>query len=124
MLRRTGSQRRGQRAAYVAANRLSGTTDMIEWQDLVEQRDRYTVVDVRTASEWAAATSPALCIFRTCSCASDWRNCPRTKNWWSTARWPTGYVMERVLKQHGFHVKNLSGGWTTYEAATEPQSNL
>ena len=29
-----------------------------------------------------------------------------------------GYVAQRILAQHGFHVANLSGGYTSWEAAT------
>lgn len=32
--------------------------------------------------------------------------------------------MERVLKQHGYRVANMTGGFTTYQIATEQQGNL
>ena len=34
------------------------------------------------------------------------------------------YVMERMLRQKGYRVANLSGGYMTYIVATERQSNL
>jgi rhodanese-related sulfurtransferase len=35
-----------------------------------------------------------------------------------------GYMAERILRENGFdHVCNLTGGWKTWKAATDPQEN-
>jgi len=112
-------------AGYVAANRLRGTTDMIEWQDLAEHRDRYTVVDVRTVPEWAAGHMDGAVHIPNEDLRGRMGELPKDKPlvvYCKVGR--RAYVMERVLKQNGYDVKNLSGGWAIYEAATEPQSNL
>jgi NADPH-dependent 2,4-dienoyl-CoA reductase/sulfur reductase-like enzyme/peroxiredoxin family protein/rhodanese-related sulfurtransferase/TusA-related sulfurtransferase len=112
-------------AGYVAGNRLRGSTDMIEWQDLAEHRERYTVVDVRTVPEWTAGHIKDALHIPNVELRGRLAELPKDKElvvYCKVGR--RGYVMERVLKQHGYNVRNLSGGWTTYEAATEPQSNF
>ncbi len=112
-------------AGYVAANRLRGTTDMIEWHDLAEERERYTVVDVRTVPEWTVGHMPDAVHIPNAEMRDRMSELPKDKAlvvYCQVGR--RAYVMERLLKQHGYNVKNLSGGWATYAAATEPQSNF
>ena len=112
-------------AGYVAANRLRGTTEMIEWHDLAEQRERFTVVDVRMPPEWTAGHMEGAVHIPNVRMRERLGELPKDKElvvYCKVGR--RAYVMERLLKQHGYNVKNLSGGWTIYEAATEPQSNF
>jgi rhodanese-related sulfurtransferase len=37
--------------------------------------------------------------------------------------WLRAYIACRILKQYGFEVRNLSGGYKTYEIATGKQAN-
>jgi len=112
-------------AGYVAANRLRGSTDMVEWQEVAEHRDKYTVVDVRTVPEWTVSHMAGALHIPNSEMRSRLAELPKDKDlvvYCQVGR--RAYVMERLLKQHGYKVKNLSGGWTTYAVATEPQSNF
>ncbi|MHB0857428.1 MAG: FAD-dependent oxidoreductase [Anaerolineae bacterium] len=112
-------------AGYVAANHLRGDTRLVEWSDLAgRDPDRHAVLDVRTDIEWDLGHIEGALHIPNTDLRARLDELDRNKEW--TVYCKVGrraYVMERMLRQQGFQVNNLSGGWDTYHAATEAQSS-
>ncbi len=118
-------------AGYVAANRLRGDTELVEWprvRELVEDGmgdGAYGILDVRTDPEWTLGHIPGAMHITNSELRSRLDELDRDKAWIVYCKvGRRAYVMERMLRQHGLRVLNLSGGWDVYAVATEPQSNL
>ncbi|MHB1294729.1 MAG: FAD-dependent oxidoreductase [Anaerolineae bacterium] len=112
-------------AGYVAANRLRGDTHLIAWSDLAKRDpEKHGVLDVRTDVEWDLGHIEGAVHIPNAELRSRMGELDPNKEW--TVYCKVGrraYVMERMLRQHGFQVSNLSGGWDTYSTATERQSS-
>lgn len=113
-------------AGYVASNRLRGDSDMVEWRDLANLDDeKYGILDVRTQAEWDLGHIAGAVHIPNTQLRARLGELSKDKQWivyCGVGR--RAYVMERMLKQRGYRVANLSGGWTTYQVATEKQSNF
>ena len=107
-------------AGYVAGNTLEGTHPIVHWHEVQTlDRDVVQLLDVRTPAEVAQGSIPGA------------RNLPldvlrEHLGELDPAR-PVvvfcqvglrGYLATRILMQHGFAVRNLTGGWRTWSAAT------
>lgn len=112
-------------AGFVAGNRLRGETQLVEWQDLAKlDPEKYGVLDVRTDPEWSLGHIPGAIHITNTELRSRLDELDHNKTWIVYCKvGRRAYVMERMLRQRGFMVANLSGGWTTYEVATEPQAS-
>ncbi|MHB1357445.1 MAG: FAD-dependent oxidoreductase [Anaerolineae bacterium] len=112
-------------AGFVASNRLRGETNLIDWQELAKlDPAEYGVLDVRTDPEWSLGHIPGAIHITNTELRSRLNELDQRKTWIIYCRvGRRAYVMERMLRQRGFKVINLTGGWTTYEVATEPQSS-
>lgn len=112
-------------AGYVAGNRLRGDTQYIEWRDIAAlDLEKTGILDVRTEPEWSLGHIPGAVHIPNDDLRQRLDDLPRDKEWilyCSIGR--RAYGAERVLRQHGYHVKNLSGGYQTWQVAIEPQSN-
>lgn len=107
-------------AGYVAGNTLEGSHPVIAWHTVRElDRDVVQLIDVRTAAEVAQGSIPGA------------RHLPLDTlrdhlNELDTSREVVvfcqvglrGYLACRILMQHGFMVRNLTGGYRTWLAAT------
>jgi rhodanese-related sulfurtransferase len=113
-------------AGYVAANRLRGDSTLVEWSDIATlDPQRYGILDVRTQPEWDAGHIPGAVHIPNTELRQRLSELSKDREWivyCGVGR--RAYVMERMLRQHGYHVANLSGGWTTYRVATQQQSSL
>lgn len=113
-------------AGYVASNRLRGDTDLIQWHE-IEDLDPETqgVLDVRTDVERSLGYIPGSAHIPQTELRERLDELSRDKEWIVyCAVGQRAYVVERILKQNGYRVKNLTGGWEIYSIATEEQSNL
>lgn len=112
-------------AGYVASNRLRGDSDMVEWRDLANlDAEKYGILDVRTQAEWDMGHIAGAVHIPNTQLRARLGEVSKDKQWivyCGVGR--RAYVMERMLKQRGYRVANLSGGWTTYQVAAEKQSN-
>jgi len=112
-------------AGFVASNRLRGDSETVEWRDIQNlDPSKDGILDVRTKPEWDAGHIPGAIHIPNTQLRRRLGELDKTRRWvvyCGVGR--RAYVMERMLRQEGFHVANLSGGWTTYSAATEPQGN-
>ena len=113
-------------AGYVASNRLRGDSDLIGWQDLAAlDREKVGILDVRTPGEWRAGHIPGAVHIPNYGLRERLDELDPDKEWivyCGVGR--RAYVMERMLKQHSYRVRNLTGGWTTYKTAVGEQGNL
>jgi NADPH-dependent 2,4-dienoyl-CoA reductase/sulfur reductase-like enzyme/peroxiredoxin family protein/rhodanese-related sulfurtransferase/TusA-related sulfurtransferase len=115
-------------AGYVAANRLRGDTELVEWsrvQELVAgdmEGGAYGILDVRSEPEWALGHIPGALHIPNTELRSRLDALDRSKTWIVYCKvGRRAYVMERMLRQHGFRVQNLSGGWDIYALASAAQ---
>lgn len=103
---------------YAASNLIEGLSESIQWYDLKNARKNGAIlIDVRTTDEWLSgrfkdAVSIPLDELREHLDTLD-RTKPYIVSCHSGLR---SYLAERIMKQHGFKVKNLDGGFSLYQA--------
>jgi len=102
-------------AGFVAANVLRGDVALWEPEELDSLLDIQMLVDVRTFQENALGTIPGA----TCMPVDELRDrlgeLPKDKELLVFCQVGLrGYVAARLLSQHGFKVRNLSGGYRRY----------
>lgn len=112
-------------AGYAAANRLRGDTDYVEWTDIARiDPARTGLLDVRTQPEWDLGHIPGAVHIPERELRGRLEELSPEKEWIVyCAVGRRAYGAERILQQHGYRVKNLSGGYDTWAAATEKQDN-
>ena len=112
-------------AGYAAENILDGSVTPITWSEIPPQGHQLTLVDVRTPEETALGTIPGALTIP----LDELRNRlgelrPQQEVVVFCAVGLRGYLAARILTQHGFNrVRNLSGGYKTWELAHQKQSN-
>jgi len=114
-------------AGFVAANRLRGDTEMIEWREVVARQGSpdFGILDVRTDAEWEAGHVPGAIHITNTELRKRIGELSKDKEWAVyCAVGRRAYVMQRMLLQNGYRAKNMSGGYTTYAVATEAQGNF
>jgi len=111
-------------AGFVAANDLRGDSVLATWEEVVSRDpERVGVLDVRTALEHELGGIPGAVWIPVEELRSRLDELDRNKEWIIyCARGRRAYGADRILRQNGFRSRNLSGGWTTYSLATEPQA--
>jgi len=108
-------------AGMIAGNVLRGDVAMADWESL--SSTKALVVDVRDAEEFAAGHIPGAMNLPLPQLRSRLHELPRDREIWvNCAVGRRSYYASRLLVQHGFTVKNLSGGITTYKQF-EPRLN-
>ncbi|MCI9285921.1 MAG: FAD-dependent oxidoreductase [Muribaculaceae bacterium] len=110
-------------AGYVAGNILSGKMKPIYWRELKDAKPgEYTLIDVRTAMEFATGALPGAINVPLDSMRDHLGEIPSDR--------PIvlycgvglrGYLASNILRQNGFaDVRNLIGGIKTFRSATAP----
>lgn len=110
-------------AGYVAGNILSGKMKPIYWRELKDAKPgEYTLIDVRTAMEFATGALPGAINIPLDSMRDHLGEIPSDR--------PIvlycgvglrGYLASNILRQNGFaDVRNLIGGIKTFRSATAP----
>jgi len=113
-------------AGLVAENIIRGMVKIIHWHELhnLDLKD-VTLIDVRTAEEYALGTIEGSINIPVDDIRQRLTEIPRDKK--IIVFCGTGlrsYFAARILMQNGYKdVLNLSGGYITYESATQKQSN-
>jgi len=112
-------------AGYAAENILKGKISAITWDELLKDREKYTVIDVRTAVETALGTIDNAIFIPIDELRNRLNELNPDKNYVITcAVGLRGYLASLILTQNGFkNVRNLSGGYKTYSLAIQKQSN-
>lgn len=108
-------------AGYVASNIMEGEVDTIQWHEIDRiLADGGTLIDVRRPEEWenghiTGATSIPLDELR-----DRLDDLPKEETIYVNCQVGLrGYIAARILAENGFKVKNLDGGWKTYETALQ-----
>lgn len=100
-------------AGMIAANALRGDLPLASWETL-EETSAY-VIDVRSPSEFARGHIPRATNIPLEELRSRLSELPQGQELWLVCGvGQRAYYATRLLLQHGFTVKNLSGGMQTY----------
>ena len=113
-------------AGFVAENVLLSRSRHIHWHDIMGcDLNELFLLDVRTREEFDRATIEGAVNIPVQELRDRYEEIPRDKT--LVVFCGIGlraYRAERILRQHGFEdIYNLSGGYKTYEYATQKQSN-
>ncbi len=109
-------------AGFVADNILKKRVETLLWSDVASLPADAVKIDVRTPAEYELGTIPGFVNIPVDELRGRLAELPKDRLIVVTcAIGLRGYLAYRILKQHGFtHVKNLSGGYKTWSAATMP----
>ncbi len=101
-------------AGFTAQNILSGLTTPLLYRELKENPEAYTLLDIREDPEVTAGSLPNSLHIPLTRLRSELGTLDKSKHYAVyCAVGLRGYVAERVLKQYGFQVSNLLGGYRT-----------
>lgn len=102
-------------AGFVASGLLRGEHPQIDWETVAANADDYFLLDVRTPQEYAAGHIANAVNISVDDLRSRLSDIPRDRPVVAYCQvGQRGYLATRILVQTGFHVSNLSGGYTTY----------
>jgi NADPH-dependent 2,4-dienoyl-CoA reductase/sulfur reductase-like enzyme/rhodanese-related sulfurtransferase len=107
-------------AGFVAANIIRGDMDIIHWRDREEFETNHTVlIDVRSAEEIEESGAiPGSIHIPLNELRTSLDKLDPTKDYIPyCAIGMRGYLGHRILTQHGFRSRNLSGGYSTFTEA-------
>jgi len=100
-------------AGMVAANVLRGDMPVASWEQL--SGTQAIILDVRDPDEYAAGHIEGAINVPLNQLRERLRELPRDREIWvNCAVGQRSYYAQRLLLQHGFQVRNLSGGYETY----------
>jgi NADPH-dependent 2,4-dienoyl-CoA reductase/sulfur reductase-like enzyme/rhodanese-related sulfurtransferase len=102
-------------AGMIAANHLRGGLPLAEWAE--QGRPQAQIIDVRTAAEYESGHIPGAKNIPLQELRSRLGELSKDRETWLVCQvGQRAYYATRLLLQHEFHVKNLSGGMQTYVA--------
>jgi len=107
-------------AGFAAANRLRGDVEVAEWQDLVDEEDSM-LIDVRQPEEVEEGGVPGAVNIPLGVLRNRMKELPRHKEilvFCGVGQ--RGYYAYRVLKHHGFKVRNMDGGIMLHRMVQPP----
>ncbi|MCM3629323.1 DsrE/DsrF/DrsH-like family protein [Paenibacillus glycanilyticus] len=104
-------------AGYTAENILSGLTEVFVAEQLVARdKERSVLVDVRSQMEHDNGHIPGSILIPVDELRGRLDELDRNKEIWVYCQVGLrGYTASRILRQNGFKVKNLTGGFKTYK---------
>ncbi len=103
-------------AGYVAGNVLSGISKIVHWHDLEKLGEDTVLVDVRTAKQRETGTIEGSVSMPLDLLREQFAKLDKTKKYVVFSQsGHRSYSAERLLRQRGYSVKNLSGGLSLYE---------
>lgn len=102
-------------AGYTAVNQLEGLVDVARVEELHSLSDDTMIIDVREPIERSMGFIPNSVNIPLGEIRANLGNLDKNKDYIvSCAVGLRGYIASRILKQNGFRVKNLMGGYRTY----------
>jgi NADPH-dependent 2,4-dienoyl-CoA reductase/sulfur reductase-like enzyme/rhodanese-related sulfurtransferase len=102
-------------AGMLAENVLNGDMPVADWPEI--DRTDALLLDVREANEFAGGHMPNAVNLPLSQLRSRYLELPKDRDiWLCCAVGQRAYYGSRFLAQHGYRSRNLSGGYTTYEA--------
>ncbi len=105
-------------AGYVASNVMSGDLDNIQWHEVDEiVKQGGLIIDVREPAERAFGYIEGSINIPLNELRSRLDEIPRDQTIYVYCQVGLrGYLASRILKNNGYRVKNIDGGWKTYSA--------
>lgn len=106
-------------AGYVAENLICGLTDVVSPSAIDSRnRDKIILLDIRTKLEREAGYIEGSIHIPLQELRNRLNELDKSKEIWVYCQvGQRGYYAERLLKQHGFNVKNVTGGYKIYMAS-------
>jgi len=110
---------------FVAENIKNGLVDTISWQDMQELASKGAyLLDIRETPEYILDHLPGSFNIPLTELRSRISEIPRDQEIYVyCAVGIRGYAAARILKQHGFNVKNLDGGYKSYSCVFDQEGN-
>ena len=106
-------------AGFVAGNALRGDVQLCHVEDVATLSDDQLLLDVRTAEEQKTGTIPGAVNIPIDNLRDRLGELPNDKQVIAFCQVGLrGYLACRILSQHGFACRNLTGGYKTYRMAT------
>jgi NADPH-dependent 2,4-dienoyl-CoA reductase/sulfur reductase-like enzyme/peroxiredoxin family protein/rhodanese-related sulfurtransferase/TusA-related sulfurtransferase len=108
--------------AYAAENILRGLSHHVRWDEL--DPAKHFILDVRTHEEFSLGSIPQAVNIPLQEIRKRLNELPRDRH--IVCYCGVGlraYMVERILKQHGFNASNLSGGYKIWESVHQKQGN-
>ncbi|WP_141432458.1 DsrE/DsrF/DrsH-like family protein [Bacillus sp. 03113] len=108
-------------AGYVASNIMDGMVETVQWHEIdALVQNGGLLIDVREPVEREIGYIPGSINIPLHDVRKHLNELPKDKTIFVSCQVGLrGYLAARILKQHGFHVKNLDGGYKTYKAVYE-----
>lgn len=104
---------------YVADNLATGITATVQWHELADEMDHgVALIDVRTADEFAAGSIPGAWNIPLDELRGRLDELPQAPLIVHCQVGQRGHTAARLLRQHGYEVRNLDGGFTTWRAGS------
>jgi CoA-disulfide reductase len=112
-------------AGYTASNILKGDSEIFHWDEISTiDRSKALLVDVRSEMEFSLGTIEGAVNIPVDDMRNRLDELPKDKEILLFCQVGLrGYVAYRMLKQKGYKVRNLSGGYKTYQLAVQKQTN-
>jgi CoA-disulfide reductase len=112
-------------AGYTAANILKGDSEIFHWHEVDSlDRSNSVLLDTRNEMEVSLGTIEGSINIPLDDLRNRLDELPKDKEILVFCQVGLrGYIAYRILKQKGFKVRNLSGGYKTYQLAVQKQSN-
>jgi NADPH-dependent 2,4-dienoyl-CoA reductase/sulfur reductase-like enzyme/rhodanese-related sulfurtransferase len=110
-------------AGMIAANVMRGDLELAPWQTMSSAKP--FVLDVREPEEYRAGSVPGAVNIPLDQLRSRLKELPQDTDIWVTCKvGQRAYYACRILSQHGLRAKNLSGGYSTFEAIRSSAETL
>jgi rhodanese-related sulfurtransferase len=107
-------------AGFVAANVINGDVKLCHVADVINPKPNQFILDVRRKDEFAGGTIPHAVNIPIDDLRPRLDELPKDKELLVFCRVGIrAYIVCRMLMQHGFKCRNLSGGYTTYLLVTK-----
>jgi NADPH-dependent 2,4-dienoyl-CoA reductase/sulfur reductase-like enzyme/rhodanese-related sulfurtransferase len=104
-------------AGYVAENVLTGKSDVFYVEDIPSIPKDATLLDVRTGGEFKKGSFDGAVNISVDTLRDNLEKLDKAKPIYAYCQIGLrGYIAEQILRQNGFKVKNLSGGYRLYNA--------
>lgn len=111
-------------AGYTAENILNGLSVPITYEQYIENKDKYTLIDVREDIEMQLGIIEGAIKLPLTNLRKDYEKLDKSKEYVVYCAVGTrGYIAQRILMQKGYKVKNLLGGYRTYQDITTDDSS-
>jgi rhodanese-related sulfurtransferase len=109
-------------AGYVAENVLTGKSDVFYVEDLPGIPKEAVLLDVRTGGEFKKGSIDGAVNISVDTLRDNLEKLDKSKVIYAYCQIGLrGYIAEQILRQNGFKVKNLSGGYQLYNAMKRDQ---